>query len=250
MELAWAVATIVFRFILVRFADRGLVNGGVVSKLFGYLYICFGGCFSLLTYSMILASHTKQIEMTNLCLLNYSNEYHMSWNKNLKIGTAFTTAGLILLWMLYLRCKFFVATKSKDGTTPPAIFGRFQRNVLTFEETICYHTLMTVSGFVTPLLNFYVSDLIFAQISFLCTFLTSFLLQLYILVRSVSRPILHKSDTSSVSKSQLFYVRKPQIVPRRDFRITNVYCHRSKINAHPVTPIPTNIIHVKPVNNT
>ena len=107
MELAWAVATIVFRFILVRFADRGLVNGGVVSKLFGYLYICFGGCFSLLTYSMILASHTKQIEMTNLCLLNYSNEYHMSWNKNLKIGTAFTTVGLILLWMLYLRCKFF-----------------------------------------------------------------------------------------------------------------------------------------------
>ena len=67
-ELAWAITTIVFRFILVLYADRGLVYRGKVSKLFDHLYACFGLCLTFLMYLLGLTSNTRG----NLVFINVS----------------------------------------------------------------------------------------------------------------------------------------------------------------------------------
>ena len=246
-EFAWAITTIVFRSILVKYADRGLVSGGVVSKLFDYLYTCFGLSLTFLMYMLGLTSNNRgNLVFINVCLQNNPNDYEKNW-KNPLIGVAMTSLGMVLLWILYRSSRHFVLSKSKDGKTPPAIIGRYQRNVLTLNESMFYHAVMYLGGLTfTITFNFmYASNIsIHVCVIFICI---PILFHLYILIKSLTRPIFHQ--TKQEQRLKFYNVREPRILPRRDFHVVKVIKPVSKMVMIPVSPVPDNIIHVKPINN-
>ena len=245
-EFAWAITTIVFRFILVKYADRGLVSGGVVSKLFVNLYACFGLCLTFLMYLLGLTSNTRgDLVFINVCLQNNPDDYEKNW-KNPLIGVCMTSVGIVTLWILYLRSRNYVVSRSKDGKTPPSIIGRYQRNILTLRESMWYHSLMYLSGLTfTVIYNFIYASNVSISISIIFISMP-ILFHIYILTKLQLRQIFQQSK--NIQNPRYFYVREPKILPRRDFAVAKVPDAAERMIKIHVKPVPDNIIHVRPIN--
>lgn len=243
-ELAWAVSTILFRFILVKYAERGLVSGGVVSKLFDHLYICFATFLTVLMYSLILVGNLREEPVFIKICLSHSGKRNIESWKNYSIGISLFCIGIISLMLMYWSSYKYLKSRSKDGRTPPSIFGRFQRNVLTFTESMYYHTLILVVILIFTVLNYWSNSIYFCIIP-ICT---TFLFSCYILLASMIKPTFHRPKPNVAPQDQIFYVRDPQIIPRRDHLVPHIPIPGQNMNIQPV-PIPANIIHVQPVNN-
>ena len=230
-ELALAATAVIFRFILVKYSERGLVTGGVVSKLFDHLYACLGATLTILLYALAIASNFRKGEdaFISICL-NQEFNTEDSW-RNYYIRCALILVVLATLSVLFWSVQTFVRLRSKDGKTPPAIFGRFQRNILTFNETMAFHIFMTASMLAATGLNILFHTIQGCIILFMFPTLFSF----YILVKSYMNPTL--LTTKERPQSQIFYIREPQIQPRRDHII----------EVHP-NILPASIIYVKPYN--
>ena len=53
----WALITIMFRHVLVKYSERGLVSGGGVSPLFGQLYLTLTLASSAVSYTVVASRH-------------------------------------------------------------------------------------------------------------------------------------------------------------------------------------------------
>ena len=53
----WALITIMFRHVLVKYSERGLVSGGGVSPLFGQLYLTVTLASSAVSYTVVASRH-------------------------------------------------------------------------------------------------------------------------------------------------------------------------------------------------
>ena len=128
-----------FRYILVKYAVRGLVKNGKVEPLFHQLYLTLVATMCLFSHTTIIVSNFyKQDPLTlNLCLqLDFSN---ISF-KVLVVGRALFFCTAISSWVLFYFAKKYVDKRS-TGALPPKIFGNYQRNFFTFCQTIVIYTI-------------------------------------------------------------------------------------------------------------
>ena len=244
-EVAWAVTSIIFRSILVKYADRGLVSGGVVSKLFDYLYALLGATLTaLLSARLLLVNEALEGErLINICF-NTSQLNENPWKQETK-RLFVTSLTVIALWILYWSCQKFVKARSRDGKTPPAIFGRYKRNVVTFLETLWFHTIMYLSSTViVPAINIWTDSL------YACIVLIGipFLFNCNILVKLMNHTNTNTNQAAAEDQKKTFYVREPQIQPRRDHFIANTNVPAQKIQHSILIPSPS-LIFVKPLIN-
>ena len=140
-EMAWAVSSVLFRFIMVKYAERGLVEGGVVSRLFNILYMCLALTLTIILILFTLVNNYKSPETAFIAIcLNHNFKMSKNWH-TYSIGISLFAIGLVSLLIMGFSSAYILKSKSKNGYNPPAIFGRFQRNILTFKETLVYHTI-------------------------------------------------------------------------------------------------------------
>ena len=238
-ELVWAVSTVIFRFIMVKYADRGLVSNGGLSELFNQLYICLSTFLTLFIYAITLLNNFKEGPeplFVSICL------NHNSSAKTYSIGVALCSLGIIFVGLMFWSSETFLKSKSKNGRTPPAIIGRFQRNFVTFKETAYYHSLLYLSIMLTIILETMYNTIVYS----ILPLSLSFMFICYIFVNSLLIPYLHPSNTRVVPHNQKFYIREPQLLPRRDHLVEPNPILAPNINIH-LVPIPR-IIDVQPVN--
>ena len=133
------------RFILILYADRGLVKKGRISPLFQQLYILFIStfmlCYFLFTFMRFKFQNQETQDIVNeICSTKIPIASRLGAFKN--IGKSFKVLFVILFGLLYWRSVKFIRNRSKIKSKPPAIIGRFQRNIITFSDTIILHMLL------------------------------------------------------------------------------------------------------------
>ena len=128
----------------------------------------------------------------------------------------------IITWLMYGSSRYLIYSKSKNGKLPQK-FGRYQRNVVTFYQTVLLNS---------------VQEMFFAFLAFWPSFkikpenvqiYTLIILLIYGLVLDFLMPIILISKLktripalfieeveSNVPKWKKFYVNQPDLVPRRD----------------------------------
>ena len=93
------------RFILIKYADRGLVKNGKISKLFDCLYLTIASAFTVLLCMTILSRHFRGYEVNNsymkICLQEeYTNDFE-NWRIVIQM-TAFIVYDFDLIFNRYL----------------------------------------------------------------------------------------------------------------------------------------------------
>lgn len=246
-ELPWALTSIMFRFIMVKYADRGLVSGGTVSILFDILYACFGAFLTLFCYALTVASNLREGEekFISICL-KHDSLNNVNTLKSLIIKYALTILGLIVFCIMLWSSIAYVKSRSRDGKTPPAIIGRYQRNIITFVETVIYHVVFTLILIIFPFVNISY-NVIYGCILTICQ---PILFNTYLLIKSLRIPLASNSNSAVAPSNPIFYIREPVIQPRRDHFIPQIPNPVNIVNApvQPV-PIPANFIYVQPIND-
>ena len=127
--------------------------------------------------------------------------------------------------MLYLNANNFIKKRSNKNGQIPVCYGRFQRNVLTFKQTLIFGGLNSIFSCRTSMfillkkqfgivLNhkyyFYVSNI------FILDFLIYIVFPLYILFFMYRKvPDFYKNSNSSNLPITVFYINTPTFVPRR-----------------------------------
>lgn len=142
------------------------------------------------------------------------------------------------VWIMYGAIRKFVDSKS-EGDAPPTIFGRFRRNVVSYEETVLYYSIFLFGSF-SVFVIFLIDDSYFNGLV-IFTLAMFFSLSLAIAINSFRNPFLFRPKTkvSPQNDVSVFYVRVPEVSPRRDF---------IPPPAPAPAPIPR-IIFVQPANN-
>ena len=208
------------RYILIKYADRGLVTSeGKVSKLFDNLYITIAVSMHSFCFSGIPISHylgaTGSVEpaVISVCL-----EHHMKTDKDtwkypmVMIGVILTA--ITPMWILYLSSRRYVWVRSATRDLPPAIYGRYQRNIVTYSQTIWIFTIFTVSSMICMSLTTLTQDVSWHFV---------LIIQVFCFVAYVSCNYPRKTKVNRVAdlemKPSIFYIRSPHIIPRRDENI-------------------------------
>ena len=127
-----------------------------------------------------------------------------------------------------------------EGSLPPVIFGRYRRNVVSFNETIFYYIFVVA---VTTVVIAFNITFHYLYISVCIIVFKFFAITLIIAVKAFKDPFLFhpKSRITPQNEASVFYVNRPEIIPRRDY-------------FHPAAPVTVanhnqNIIFVHPANN-
>ena len=139
----------IFSFIMILYADRGLVRNGEISPMFQLLFsltTTFFGIWYLLgiVIRFILQNQETQDIVNEICSTHATMANKLGAFKN--IGKFGRIIGGFLIGLLYLRSIKFVRNRSKNKSKPPAIFGRYQRNLLTYSDTIILISLLIFSS--------------------------------------------------------------------------------------------------------
>ena len=113
---------------------------------------------------------------------------------------------------------FYVKARSKSKN-PPTIFGHYLRNVLTFKQTVLFQIFNFILSIVGRSIIFSAENYFklekheLKNVQFLVHFvlsLKSLILVLYLHYR------LSKFITTTQERSKVFYIRTPEIIPKRD----------------------------------
>ena len=200
-----------------KYPERGLVKHGVVSSLFSQLYFVVTGCFTIFGLGIIISSNNYKTNTFSfsICLgsdLNLVNKTH----QNFLFPIFISIWPAIVINILYLSIRYYVNVR-KIGKHPPILYGIYQRNLITFKETVIYITIKIFVG--KALMLLYVlteSDKhtmkMLARTILLIYIFRDFLLVLYMHFN------LNKVDIDKPLKPVgVFYIHDPVIVPRRYF---------------------------------
>ena len=133
--------------------------------------------------------------------------------------------------LLYLNVKYFIRKKSKNVNLPPVIFGRYQRNVMTYKQIILVVFIMFLFNLRFPiytLLTGYVKFQFdfrpFILLSTICDDLIfSLIFPIYILVTiSKDFPDFFDNTLSTRENVAKFYIHQQNFAPR-DPKIENTF---------------------------
>ena len=123
---------------MLKYADRGLVKNGRVSKLFEQLYIIMTGGAGIWGIAMGFFAYftngdEKNFTLTKIC--KKESDDFLIVAVGLKANSVSFVYNLIIIF-LYLNAKGFIKKKSKEKQKLPVIFGRYQRNVMTYKQDV------------------------------------------------------------------------------------------------------------------
>ena len=131
------------RYVLVKYATRGLVVNGKLSPLFDQLYIvitttftAFFFCIGFMDYfgSSSAENPYGRYRLTMICLNPPDIEDSFFSIQIITIWYGIYTPFLLLGILMFLSVIYITGNKSRSRI--PTIFGRYQRNVLTFKQTL------------------------------------------------------------------------------------------------------------------
>ena len=208
------------RHILVKYADRGLVIGGVISNLYYKLYMTAAITLQILFCSLIFLVHLRdsrtEVIFISVCLGHNPENFENSW-RDFGVFTGILIIPVILLWFLHFSATNFVHKRSTNNI-PPAIFGRYQRNVVTFSDTLIYYTIIIVSSIIWPLI-FNQSAFTALMIYMFSIIVVIFVVSIAIPLRTRRNPMIFQSNQKAPKSEPIFYIHPPQLVPRRDHSV-------------------------------
>ena len=130
LSLSW-------RYILIKYADRGLVHDGMVSKLFRHLYCVLAATFHILFFCLLVFKYSY--DKTPFTLTFCLEKNHSQFSLRLLL----TSQAGILLSLIFLLIFYFSATKCQKVKTSKMI-GNFQRNIVTFRQTVFFFTIQSL----------------------------------------------------------------------------------------------------------
>ena len=188
------------RYVLVKYSDRGLVGSdGINSSLFEQLYLTIAVALNMFQYCMILVSHTRdnfKPVIVGVCL-GHDSEDHVWRGIIVEIGVL--GVSMIVTIIMYLSTIKFAS--SRRGI----IFGKYQRNIATFQQTIIYNTTLIVVGLIDVVLVVNLNSVAWhiTTIVMMAVFPFTLIFNL-------------KKSEVQVMPSTEFYVHNPIIAPRRD----------------------------------
>ena len=226
-----------FRTVLIRFADRGLVdkgrpNIGLFNKLFWTILLTYC-CYALMMVPVLVIIKGKfnKALLPKICLLRpYKND-------------DFTTHHLVpMIFPLIIMfvCKYltFKVTRFMRGICPNnrmSSIGSYRRNLLTLEDTCKYLQYWVLWACVDPLLVYYsyinpiipLSPNVVAAIPNFLNFIVIGFFYGFVL------PIRMKIPWNPLNKSKNsrpFYVRQEKLEPRRPLMISSEeHCDRINV---------------------
>ena len=213
---------LLFRHILVKYPERGLVINGTVSKLYNHLYFTMATTFTLLSYMLILIGNSDTNIFHVVCLQENQKDLDIdTWNFYI-LAVSVGICILIFTWIIYFSITIYRKRKS-TGAKVPIIFGRFQRNIVTLDQTIVFNSIVCCFGLCFPLSVTIpnVLELSTEQRKFCILMFHLAEHCLYILFPLYLVPVIRvkMSSTNSVkekSKVNVFYIKTPSFIPRRD----------------------------------
>ena len=126
---------------MIKYAHRGLVEGGAISSLFEKLYILAAASCTGLFYSL---SFTRKIEEKFLYKLCCTKEIENIEFNSVKTAVMTLTFGLIMTILysfLYFSCLFLIRKRRIF------VSGNYQRNVLTLYDTYMLALIAKIGSF-------------------------------------------------------------------------------------------------------
>ena len=133
------VTCIVCRYVMVKYADRGLAERGSVSPLFGTLYLVV--CVSLLSvfsifafYYIINQNPNKKSNFHLMCMGKPIDFANFESEKSLTLVFALTLPLLLTLIFMFCSIQYYLHSRGFSKKVP-VIIGKFRRNILSLKET-------------------------------------------------------------------------------------------------------------------
>ena len=222
-----------------KYAERGLVKNGVVDPLFSQLYTVLTGFGSLFLSSLLLASNLSKKQSLSLTICFQQNVSSESL-QSLIIGRALSFGGAIVIGILYSSTYYYVNARSRGGR-PPKIYGLYKRNLLSFRQTVYFSFITTVMGTVGKTIIFVSINYCHLQKHQLknVQLMIHFVISLRTLILVIFLHYRVSKFKLTVKKpSKIFYIRSPQIIPRRE--IQNYNDPPFSIRHQPIRGIPIN----------
>ena len=162
-----------------------------------------------------------------------NDSHNLTWSATIQIlGISVLT--IALLCILYMVARKRVISKSKDMIKAPVIMGRYKRNIVTLSQTIGIFLSVITSALLTVLLTIVTNDTNWHLIELcLISIFAVYILYLY---------VTGDNYLGISAKTSVFYIRTPDIVPRRDLMSMS-------ISQGPVqNPVNhNNVIFVRPI---
>ena len=218
---------------------------GKISNLFDYLYLTIATTLSVLFYIHGLSRHFSAYEektfFMKVCLKEKYRNDHETWRIVAQVFS-FTILIGASIWILYGASWFHILANSKNRKVPSK-FGRYQRNIYTFSDTIFISSFGILCDIIFYLvMNFlrnYDKDKVQTVGLLLFLFfdlILSFILPL-LLIRKLLKtiPELFRNSIAIAPSKFVFYVRQPEFSPREDVvRISNSPVCKYAVTIHPV----------------
>ena len=207
---------------------------GKVSPLYNNLYLITAVFFTAFLLVWIGGKYLSRTQpkvslMERVCLSSFGPDEDISW-KMFAIGAALFNLPYVASSLMYASVLRFVKYRSKDGSYPPAIYGRFQRNLLTLKETFLLTTVVNILG------NILIVTITFAMTSqsekariamftillVISLFLASIpVLILYSIKNKIPGIFKKPGIVHPENVEKAFYVRQPTLVPRRYIKVVD-----------------------------
>ena len=208
-----------FRYILVLYAERGLVKNGNFHNLFNVLYIVFATTLAIWAAGLFFVHDvtTTQIDIINVC---FGLDTELSLEGLKYLGVVVRNLLAISMIFMGIRIVNYVKRKSKNGKVPVK-FGRYQRNILTLRQ--CYLVGLFIMFLALRIPIAYsinksndvrsfmlISNLVFVDLLDGVVFPTLILINLRKAMPEFYSPNSHP-------RKKTFYVTQPDILPRRNY---------------------------------
>ena len=208
------------------YAERGLVKNGIVLKTFNQLYYLF--CSIPFTVVIVLLTFLKEDILNNRCSKILEEPVEFAFLRN--EGYTHRISLVVLIHLLYFCSSHLVKRKSKHSKKPPAIIGRFQRNILTFKDTVILVTIVMITmmppyfisnlfGLFNIHLNNSYSNLFLNSV---LTFVVGVVFPSYIIYNLENTLPDFFSNSYEAKNNMNFYVRKPYVEPRRGLKFSDI----------------------------
>ena len=127
---------------MIKYAHRGLVEGGTISSLFEKLYLLLVATMTGLFYSFSFSRNVKEKFLYRLCISEEIKYIEFNSVKTATMLFAFTMSMAILYSLLYFSCTYLIRKNRLS------VIGYYQRNVLTLNDTYMLALVNQISGFI------------------------------------------------------------------------------------------------------
>ena len=208
---------------MIKYSDKGLVRNGKVSPLFDQLYVVFTATFlcllvvfTFVDYLMPGFDHKSRHIVTRICL---NLDVQSTQGFSSFIGLSLAIVCILQTFITYVSSIYFYKKRTTDGRAPK-MFGRYRRNVYTYNQTMIIGFFQYFEGsFVLLAANYFSHSpstrfYIILHNLILPNFIMGFLLPLYILYDlKSSLPDFYFKITKP--KSVVFHIYSPTLEPRR-----------------------------------